>query len=328
MKKFKKILGYGILSLIFLLFLGFVYFSFTYPKVSAPADIKIKATAERLERGKYLFNHVANCVDCHSQRDFTKLTLPIVPGTEGKGGMKLGEELGLPGVIYPSNITPAALTRYTDGELFRAITEGVTKEGRVLFPIMPYMQYSKMDKEDIYSIIAYVRTLAPVENSVPKTSVDFPVNMIIKTLPQPYAGGKKRPSPSDTVEYGKYLTTMADCAGCHTPRGEAEFSGGMTVKLPGGILRSANITPDKETGIGSWDKETFIARFKFFDSDSAKNIVTDMNGFNTIMPWTTFAGMTREDLGAIYAYLRTVAPVKKNVPKFTAHETAQARFAK
>jgi hypothetical protein len=97
-----------------------------------------------------------------------------------------------------------------------------------------------------------------------------------------------------------------------------DFAGGMEIKLPHGTIRTANITPDNETGIGNWSKEMFIARFKSFESDSAKNIPADIfKEYNTIMPWTMYAGMTNEDLGAVYDYLRNVKPVKKMVERYT-----------
>lgn len=76
-----------------------------------------------------------------------------------KGGEFFGPDLGFPGEFYSRNLTPANLRGWTDGEIFRAITAGVNKEGEALFPVMPYRNYSKMDKEDIYDIIAYLRTL-------------------------------------------------------------------------------------------------------------------------------------------------------------------------
>ena len=84
---------------------------------------------------------------------------PIIEGTFGGGGEKFGKEAGFPGTLYSKNITPYALHNWTDGEIFRATTSGETKDGKALFPLMGYPAYGKMDREDVYSIIAYVRTL-------------------------------------------------------------------------------------------------------------------------------------------------------------------------
>jgi hypothetical protein len=82
------------------------------------------------------------------------------------------------------------------------------------------------------------------------------------------------------------------------------------------VLRSANITPH-ETGIGSWTEEMFLIRFKMY-ADSAYVLPSVTPGeFNTIMPWTMYGQMKREDLVAIYAYLRTVKPIENKVEKYT-----------
>ncbi len=317
MKKLLKVLGIVFLVLVIVLVGGFIYFNSTYPKVEAAPNLKVELTPERIERGKYLANNVSSCIDCHSTRDWTKFAGPATVGTEGKGGERFGKEIGFPGTVYSKNITPANLGSWTDGEIFRAITSGVDKNGKVMFPIMPYMSYNKMAKEDIYSIIAYLRTLQPIENDIPQSEIDFPLNFIMKTFPQNYSE-KSVPDKNNPVEYGKYLVTIGACQDCHTPQeSKTQLSGGAEFHVPIGTLRSANITPDNETGIGAWTKETFIARFKAFESDSVRNVKLNPTDFNTIMPWPFYAGMTEEDLGAIYDYLKSIKPVKNRVERFT-----------
>lgn len=324
MRKFFKILGYIFGTLIIAAIGGAIYFNLSYPKVSPASNIKIKYTSERIERGKYLANHVTACMDCHSTRNWNSYSGPIVPGTEGKGGQNYGEELGLPGHVYIRNITPAALKDWTDGEILRAVTSGVSRDGSVLFPVMPFSAYRNLSEEDLLSIIAYIRTLKPIENKVPKTEINFPVNMLIKTLPEDYKP-KKSPDKSKIVEYGKYLVNIASCVDCHTPAKDGEmvkgmeFAGGGEFKsfpVENATIRSANITPDNETGIGSWTKENFIARFKSY-SDNSNYIKVNKTDFNTPMPWTLYAGMTNEDLGAIYEYLKTLKPVKNRLERFS-----------
>ncbi|MGE5363840.1 MAG: c-type cytochrome [Bacteroidota bacterium] len=322
MRKFARIAGIVILVLIIIVAGGIIYFNSAFPKAGAPPDIKIALTKERIERGKHLAWHVTVCIDCHSTRDWSMFAGPVKPGTEGMGGERYGENLGLPGDIYARNITPAAVGHWSDGELVRAMVSGVNKKGEALFPLMPYMNYRNMSREDVYSVIAYIRTLAPIKNEIPERSLNFPMNMIVKTIPQPVSFGKE-PDKNDPVNYGKYLVTIAACADCHTKSIKGEpvagmaFAGGSELKTPFGIVRVANITPDNETGIGSWTKEAFIAHFKSFASDSAMHRPVKTNEFNTFMPWTQFAGMTTEELGAIYEYLRTLKPVKNMVNRFT-----------
>jgi hypothetical protein len=79
----------------------------------------------------------------------------------------VGPEMGLPGRITSKNLTSDAKTglgSWTDGEILRAIREGVSKDGHALFPLMPYPNYRTMSDEDAYAIVAYLRTLKPVRN--------------------------------------------------------------------------------------------------------------------------------------------------------------------
>ena len=323
MKKFMKIVSIVVGVFVFLLIGGSVYFNSTFPKEIPVSNIKVEITPERIARGEYLATNVAMCIDCHSQRDFSKFGGPVKPGTEGMGGEVFGKEMGLPGTIPVRNITPAGIGDWTDGEIIRALTSGINKHGEALFPIMPYDGFAEMDEEDLYSIVAYLRTLKPIDNEVGERNLDFPVNYIVKTLPLNTYSPKQAPDKSNPKEYGKYLVKMASCHHCHTQTNEGEpvagmeFAGGSEIHMPFGTIRSANLTPDVETGLGSWTKEQFIQRFKSMATDEMKNIPADPGGFNTIMPWSMYGGMSEEDLGAIYEYLHSLKPVKNLVVKFT-----------
>jgi hypothetical protein len=324
MKTFKKVFLI-LLCVIFLAVVGFFVYMYTaFPKVQAAPDLKVDMSPEKIQRGEYLFNHVMACVDCHSGRNFDEFCYPFIPGTVGQGGFKFGppEMPDFPGTIYSANITPAALGSWTDGEIFRALTEGVSKDGRALFPMMPYLNYGQLDKEDIYAVIAYVRTLKPIENKVPEASLNFPMNLIVRTIPTKN-DLKPMPNKSNIIDYGKYLVTAASCMDCHTPAEKGEydmskfFAGGMEFNIIGGTVRTANITPDNETGIGTWSKQFFIDKFKMYDPHIYTPINVKPGEFNTVMPWNLYGGMTTEDIGAIYDYLRTIPPVKNTVVKFT-----------
>jgi mono/diheme cytochrome c family protein len=325
MKKFFKILSFLIGGVAVLIAAFLIYFNSSYPKVDAPSAEKVEITPARLERGKYLAHHVTVCMDCHSTRDWTKLSGPPLPGTLGRGGDKFDKETaGIPGILYAKNITPAGIGRYSDGELMRTITNGVTKEGKAIFPLMPYIGYNHLTKEDLYSIVAYIRSLKPIKNDVPEGSLDFPLNLIVKTIPPKSFVPSPEPNRNNSTEYGKYLVTVAGCFDCHTQQIKGKFQmhkafgGGFEFTFPAGVVRSANISPDDISGIGKWTKEQFVSRFKVMDADSNQIVsVNSMKEFNTPMPWTMYAGMTREDLGAVYDYLKTVRPVKNPVVKFT-----------
>lgn len=321
MNLIKKVLIVLVLLVVIAIIGGYTFLQTSFPKVSDAPDISVEITPDRIERGEYLAHHVSLCMDCHGTRDWNTMSGPPVSGTEGVGGEKFGPEMGFPGNFYSRNITPYGVGDWTDGELYRAITAGVSRDGSPLFPIMPWEHYGKMDQEDIYSIIAYIRSLEPIESEIAESKADFPMNLIMRTLPHD-GTPQKRPDPSDPLAYGKYMTNASGCFDCHTPsvKGQfiegTDFSGGMEFHLPAGITRSANITPS-ESGIGDWTEEEFINRFKAFDRDDLEkiDITTD---FQTPMPWSMYAGMKETDLRAIFHYLKTVEPIDKEVIKFTA----------
>jgi mono/diheme cytochrome c family protein len=270
----------------------------------------------------YLAEHVTGCIDCHSTRNWKYYAGPVVAGSEGKGGQVFGQEVGIPGALVAPNITPAGIGSMTDGELYRALTSGIGKNGQALFPLMPYLNYTKMSEEDIYSIIAYVRTLKPIEHATPASRLDFPLNYIVRTIPtrhEPQPG----PDTSTMYSYGKYLVEIAGCADCHTPFEQGKpklgmgFAGGREFDLPTGTVRSANITPDEETGIGSWTADIFVAKFKQYATEEGKTLSPESMNAQTVMPWTLLAGMTERDLLAIYTYLHTIPPVRREVVHYS-----------
>ncbi|MEL1245258.1 c-type cytochrome [Flavobacterium sp. DGU11] len=321
MKKFLKIAGYILLIIVVLLLGAIAYIKIALPNTGEPEYVTIERTPARIERGKYLANNVAVCMDCHSTRNWGLYAGPMDPSGFGAGGEVFNQQMGFPGVFYAPNITPYALKDWTDGELLRAITTGVDKDGKALFPVMGYHRFGKMDREDVYSMIAYIRTISSVEKDIPESQPDFPVNLLINTMPAK-ADFQKIPAASDTVNYGAYLINATGCVDCHskTDKGTivpgTEFGGGMEFLQPGGIVRSPNITFDKETGIGSWTAEAFTARFKMYAHPDYKPAQLKKDDLNTPMPWNMYAGMKESDLKAIYAYLKSLKPIKNRVVRY------------
>ncbi len=321
MKKLGKALLFIAAMLIVLVGLAAGYVYFYLPNVGKATDLKVERTPERIERGKYLATSVAVCIDCHSTRDWSQFAGPLVTGTEGKGGEYFGKEMGFPGTFYSRNITPYGLKNWTDGEIFRAVTSGVTKEGKALFPLMPYSHYGKVDKEDVYSIIAYIRSLPEIKNETPVSKADFPVNLLMNLAPAKPAFITK-PAPTDSVRYGEYLVTMASCVICHSKedKGElikgTEFGGGREFALPGGTVRSSNITTHS-TGLATMTREQFIQRFKMYQDSSYRSPKLQPTDFNTPMPWLMYSKMTETDLASIYQYLQTVKQQNNQVQKFS-----------
>ncbi len=103
----------------------------------------------------------------------------------------------------------------------RAVTEGVSRDGRPLFPLMPYENFRTMAPDDLEAIVAYVRSLKPIAITppTPVTKINFPLNLIVRTMPGP-AAPAKRPDPDHQSHRAceMCVTTMASCAHCHTPQ--------------------------------------------------------------------------------------------------------------
>lgn len=322
-----KFAGFVIAFLIFLVVCVISYVKLALPDIDKPEDLTVPITPEVVSRGEYLANTVTVCMDCHSTRDWSRFSGPLVDNTLGKGGEVFDQKFGFPGVFTSKNITQSGIGDWSDGELYRAITSGVTKSGTPIFPVMPYLAYGKMAREDIYAIIAYIRSLEPIENSVGTSKADFPMNIIINTIPQP-ADHQPLPDKSDVIAYGAYLTNAAACTECHTPQENGApimskyMAGGFPFQLPGyGLVLSANITPSK-SGIGSWTEDQFVDRFKYYGSEGYEPHKVSAREFQSVMPWTMYAQMEEEDLRAIYNYLQTLEPVENVLQRFTPEESS------
>lgn len=321
-KIFKIILG---LIVLVLLGLGAIalYVKTALPNIGEAPNLTVELTETRIERGRYLANAVIACMDCHSKRDWSVYSAPIMEGTFGGGGEKFGPEIQFPGTVYSPNLTPYNLSNWTDGEIFRAITTGQTKHDKAIFPLMGYQSYGKMDPEDVYSVIAYLRTLKSIENDIPPPDLDFPVNFIVNTMPAK-AALKTKPATTDKVAYGAYLVSIANCKDCHSKFDSkgglipgTEYSGGRIFNFPNGIVVTApNITFDKETGLGTWPEETFIQKFKQYSDTTYHLPKLGPNDFNTPMPWTMYTQIDSNDLSAMYHYLKSLNPISNKVEKF------------
>ena len=324
MRTFLKVLMYGGIILVLAVTFFFIWFKMTYPKVGPAVKIKVESTPERIAHGEYLALHVSLCIHCHSTVDYNSFGLPVIAGTYGKGGEKFGHDMAFPGEIYARNITPSNIGTWTDGELIRSITCGVNNKGKTLFNLMPYENYREMGDEDIKSIVAYLRSLPAIKNDVTPTSVDFPVSMFIQAKPAE-AAPQKIPARRDSLDYGKYLVQIAGCKICHTAVDDhhefikgTDFGGGQEFLFPNGDkVRSVNITPDLETGIGNLSIDDFVQKFKQYDNDEATHRAVKGHEFKTMMPWLMYAGMDETDLRSIYKYLRTLKPINNKVEKFT-----------
>lgn len=296
------------------------YFFFRSPRQAPAPQLRIEATPERLARGEHLFE-IADCGGCHSERDFSRWSGPERPGRRAAGFI-FPPELGLPGTVVARNITPdreTGIGAWTDGEIVRAIREGVDRDGHALFPMMPYGSYRSMSDEDVYSLVAYLRTLPPVRNELPETKLNFPVSVLIKGAPSPLDGPVPHPDASNGVRYGEYLAAISGCRECHTQKRNGEivadmqFAGGREFFIGRFSVRTANITPDMETGIGAWSEQRFFEKFRNYTRMSSETLPPASQENFTMMPWMNFTKLTDAELHALYAFLRTVKPIRNAV---------------
>jgi mono/diheme cytochrome c family protein len=240
-----------------------------------------------VEHGKHIFNAVSSCVVCHRAdagggpfiNDPAMAVLNAPNLTRGAGGV---------GVLY------------TDADYDRAIRRGVRPDGTRLL-IMPSWDYAAMSDDDAASVIAYLRSLPPVDRATPRVRLGPVGRVLVATHKVPFDATRiadegpppTPPSGVRVVEYGHYLARIGGCLGCHG----THLSGGHLAGGPSDPP-AANLTP---TGIGNWSSADFIRvitkgrNFKGHDLDP-------------FMPWRTIRGMTDDELTAIYEYLRTVPP--------------------
>jgi mono/diheme cytochrome c family protein len=279
------------------------------PSARPLTDRRFEPTPARLARGAYIVRDVAGCLFCHSDLDTAVEGLPVKAGRAGAGRTIAAEDMPW---LTAANLTPDKETgagTWTDDMLARAIREGIGHDDRALFPFMPYMNYRKMSDEDLAAVVTYLRSLRPVRHENPDTAIPFPVNRLINSAPRPIEGSVPDPDLGTPEKRGEYLTTLASCSDCHTPRDDKgqyipglEFAGGNILKY--GDARppraATNLTP-APSGIPYYNEELFLETMR--TGRVRERQISD------VMPWGHYRGMTDEDLGAIFAYLKTLKPV-------------------
>lgn len=228
-----------------------------------------------------------------------------------KGAGQIFHEISLPpgAQLIAPNITPDRATgigTWTAAQIEEAVQHGVAKGGRPLFDLMPYWQFRVLTPEDMKSIIVYLRSIPAVHHVLPPTKLPFPVHVQMNNdLVPPLAK-----NASAEVRHGWYLVRIAGCEDCHTavmPNGQRNpammFAGGMRFSGPFGVAVSLNITPSPE-GIGSMTEAQFARTLRTGRVDGTGRKLSP------IMPFDNFKNLKASDIRAIYAYLRTVPPVR------------------
>ena len=313
MKKFFKISGIIIASIIILVAVALLYINYkgipyyTVEKI----DYTAISTAESVERGRKLVTFL--CANCHLNRETGKLT--------GKRMVDAPPEFG---VIYSKNITQDktyGIGDWTDGELLYLLRTGIKKNGEYAPPYMAKLPH--MADEDMNAIISFLRSDNRMVTADPNPDIESSPSLLTKILcrvafkPLPMPTGKiEMPDSTNAVESGRYLAYNLECFSCHSadfktndfldPSLSKGFFGGgnKPLDLEGRVKLTPNLTPDKETGIGTWTKNDFVQAVKYGRVKGQKALTYPM------IPYT---GLTDKEAGDIYEYLRTIPPIKHKV---------------
>jgi cytochrome c553 len=245
-----------------------------------------------IARGRHLVEAITLCRGCH--------------GDNLAGDVLV--DLPVMATIYASNLTAGRggiAATYSDADLVRAIRHGVNRQGRGLL-IMHADIYNRLAAEDLGAIVAYVKSVAPVDKEVPATRVG-PLGRIFVALglidgdAMPLIAAEHidhdapfppLPPPAATADYGQYLVSIALCRMCHGP----ELGGGPPIEE--GAPPAPNIAGYAAPGV--WTETHFINTIRTGVTPSAKKL----NG--EIMPWEAYARMTDDELLAIWRYIASL----------------------
>jgi mono/diheme cytochrome c family protein len=291
------------------------YFALVLIALLAASPGETVADAADAERGEYIVR-AAGCISCHTEKD-------------GKGEFLAGgRALVSPyGNFYSSNITPDAETgigAWSDADFIHAMRHGESPEGRTYYPAFPYTSFSAMRRQDMLDVKAYLFTTAPVRQENRAHDLRFPFSWRFSIYPWRwlfFSPAEETPDAPFTApeQRGRYLVdVLGHCAECHTPR---NMAGGLkrgktlagTRYGPGGTV--PNITPDSETGIGSWS----IGDLVFFFQTGLKPDGDDVQGEMRDVIEDGLRHLSKEDLRAIAAYLQAVPPIHHAVRPANRH---------
>jgi mono/diheme cytochrome c family protein/uncharacterized membrane protein len=273
----------GVLTIVFVSLTGAVllgFYKINFPPHQSPPDMKVAGTPEQLARGA---KFAAVCAGCHSPNG-----KPPLVGTNflGAGGPPFG-------TMYAANLTPAGeIKDWSDGELIRAIREGVHKNGRALV-IMPSEIFHKLSDADVQAIVAYLRAQPATGQNTPATKLNvlgaaFVGAGLAPTAAQvPITQPVVAPPEGTSAEYGKYLVSVLTCQACH-----AENLAGRKVRGPG-----PPSGPNLTAIVPNWSADSFIRTFRT-GVDPANHTLSKE------MPWKEVAAFASDaDLTAMYTYL-------------------------
>lgn len=282
-------------ALLVLALIGFTKLNAQYD--NPVANIQVTGNPAQIARGEKLAHM---CSDCHS------------PGNElPLSGSNFAAKFDFPlpfGTLYAPNLTPSGnIKDWTDGEVIRAIREGIHKSGRALL-IMPAGTYRNMSDDDVQALVAYLRSQPGTGGPTPNNRFNL-LGAIVMTL----SDLRTAQLPVDNVtapqagtpEYGKYLVNSIGCRECHGDQLQGGAGNGFG-PTPG---------PNLTQSVPQWSEEQFMTFFNTGTLPSGAKVpmLTLASGFSEpIMPWPMVRAVTTDDeLKAMYAYLHSLPAVER-----------------
>ena len=262
-------------------------------------------------RGKYVFGASNGC-GCHT----------IPKGTLNTGGRRYDGPFG---TVYSANITPDEQTgigAWSDEQIITAIRLGRRPNGERLIPVHPYTVFNGMAAEDLRAVVAYLRTVPPVNrpNRPKKITVPLFESVFLPTWLAAFAPKETPPAtaPASGVARGEYLVrAIGHCGECHTPRGVtmATDNSRFLAGNPNGPENSKvpNITPDKDTGL-TWSEEEiadYLGSGNKPDGDVAGGLMGE------VIEGTSagYKDLAKADRLAIARYLKTIPPIHNKIDR-------------
>jgi len=265
------------------------------------AEYKASVSPAALERGRVLVYSI--CAGCHLNRPDNKFI-----------GNRIEDVPGIVGKVYSANLTNSKSNgippHYSDAELKYLLKTGIARDGRFI----PYMLRPNMADGDINAIIVYLRSDDPAVAAgdttigITRYNLFGKLYMGMTAKPLAYKPGIKRPSENEPVALGAYLVDNLGCFHCHSKsltslnyvnpeQSKGYMAGGLKLKGENGnSVTAANITPDKQTGIGNFTKQQFLKAVKEGEAPDRK----------LHPPMPEFKKLNDHEVDAIYAYLQTI----------------------
>ncbi|MDR6290148.1 mono/diheme cytochrome c family protein [Inquilinus ginsengisoli] len=251
---------------------------------------------ETVEKGRYL-TILGGCAACHT----------VPGGTPFAGGRAIETPFG---DVLATNITPdreTGIGGWTDDEFVRALQEGIGRDGEHLYPALPYTAYTKVERDDLLAIRAYLDTLDPVRNPVEPNQLSFPFDMRLGMRGWNllyFTAGPLKPRPDKPAEWNRgaaLVEGLGHCGSCHTAK--SWFGGDDTgAPLRGGALQgwfAPDITADRHVGIGDWSTAQIVEYLK-----TGRNERVAASGPMAEVVALSTSRMTDADLAAIATYLK------------------------